>query len=115
MSYEDKKKLLDELEVEESQNVSDDMAISATIIGCLGRGGVNRLKLTAVIFQSLTEVIGQKIDIFSKFGLKKIVVSLISPLAQVVGWGIDIAGPAYRVTIPAVVYISLLRQKQILN
>ena len=49
------------------------------------------------------------------FGLKKIVVGLISPISQVVGWGIDMAGPAYRVTIPAVVYVSLLRQKQMLN
>ncbi len=115
MSYEDKKKLLAELDIDGKENVSGDMEITAMIIGCLGSGGINRLKITAVIFQSLSEITGNKVDIFSKFGLKKIVVGLISPISQAVGWGIDMAGPAYRITIPAVVYISLLRQKQILN
>ena len=115
MSYEDKKKLLTELDIDGKENASSDMEVTAMIIGCLGSGGVNLLKITAVIFQYLSEITGNKVDIFSKFGLKKIVVGLISPISQVVGWGIDMAGPAYRVTIPAVVYVSLLRQKQMLN
>ena len=115
MSYEDKKKLFDELELDGEREISGDMEITAMIIGALGNGGVNRLKITAVIFQSLSEVTGNNVDIFSRFGLKKIVVGLISPISQAVGFGIDMAGPAYRITIPAVVYVSLLRQKQMLN
>lgn len=78
-------------------------------------GGFKSYQLTLIIVNYIMKaILGRGLSLAGNAALTK----TMSVLAGPIGWtitglwtAIDIAGPAYRVTIPAVIHVAVLRQK----
>lgn len=78
-------------------------------------GGFKSYQLTVIIVNAVMKVlIGRGLSFAGNVALTRTMAVLTGPIGWVVTglWtAIDIAGPAYRVTIPAVIQVAVLRQK----
>ncbi len=78
-------------------------------------GGVKSYQLTLIIVNAfMNTILGRSLSLSGNLALTRTLAVLTGPI----GWGmtglwtsVDIAGPAYRVTIPAVIQVAVLRQK----
>lgn len=88
---------------------------TATFIGIFRAGGFYSYQLTLIIANQVAKaILGRGLMLATNAGL----VRVASVLAGPVGWAIsgiwaaiDIAGPAYKVTIPCVIHVAMLRKK----
>ncbi|MCW9699013.1 MULTISPECIES: DUF3944 domain-containing protein [unclassified Avibacterium] len=112
MSLEERQKLLKELGI--SENKPTTQILTTTFIAMFRAGGFKSYKLTLIIVNAvLKALIGRGLSL----GGNALLVRTASILTGPIGWTItalwtaaDIAGPAYRVTIPAVFEIAYLRK-----
>jgi len=78
-------------------------------------GGFKSYQLTLIIVNAILKaILGRGLSLGANAALTRTMAVLTGPIGWVITglWtAIDIAGPAYRVTIPAVIEISALRQK----
>lgn len=115
MSAEEIDELAKELGVEQISDLS-----TSTLIRYFNqvflKGGAGSYQLTLLV---ASLVLGQGLTIAGKTILSRsVAASLAGPIGIALAsvWTlIDIAGPAYRVTVPAVIHIALLRKKQMLK
>lgn len=113
MSDEEKRDLLKEMGGKGGLNKGG-IATSA-FIGIFRAGGFYSYQLTLIIANQIARaILGRGLMLATNAGL----VRFASILAGPVGWAIsgiwtavDIAGPAYKVTIPCVIHVAMLRKK----
>lgn len=113
MSTEEMKKLLDEMNIP-NQGFGKQAFIAALQMA-IKRGGFSSYKMAVIVANAVSRaLLGRGLTIASNAALTR----WLSIFAGPIGWSvtaiwtaIDIAGPAYRVTIPAVVQIAYMRIK----
>ena len=113
MSTEDIKKLLDEMNIP-NQGFGKQAFIAALQMA-IKRGGFTAYKIAVIVANAVSKaLLGRGLTLASNAALTR----WLSVFAGPIGWSvtaiwtaIDIAGPAYRVTIPAVVQIAYMRIK----
>ena len=80
-------------------------------------GGFMSYKLAVIIVNAVVKaLVGKGLPIVANAALTKALSILVGPigLAFAALWiAVDIAGPAFRVTVPAVIFVSFLRQKHL--
>jgi uncharacterized protein YaaW (UPF0174 family) len=88
---------------------------TATFIGIFRAGGFYSYQLTLIIANQIAlAILGRGLMLATNAGI----VRAASTLAGPIGWAItgiwtavDLAGPAYKITIPCVIHIAMLRKK----
>ena len=113
MSTEEMKKLLDEMNIP-NQGFGKQAFIAALQMA-IKRGGFSAYKMAVIVANAISRaLLGRGLTIASNVALTR----WLSILSGPIGWtvtaiwtAIDIAGPAYRVTIPAVVQVAYMRIK----
>lgn len=114
MSTDELKALTEELDIKTKDFTAH--AVTAAIQTLIRTNGLLYYKLALIIANSVAKaVIGRGLTLVGN----QAIVRSISKFAGPIGWALtaawtitDIAGPAYRVTIPAVVQVACLRAKQ---
>lgn len=114
MSDEDKQKLLKEMGGKRNLDLTGPALTNAFII-LFRAGGFKSYQITVIVANAIAKIIfGKGLPFAAGPILTKTMAFLTGPIGWVVTgiWtAIDLAGPAYRVTIPAVIYIAMLRKK----
>jgi uncharacterized protein YaaW (UPF0174 family) len=114
MSKQERKKLAESIGLENIQSFSA-QAMIGIFQAVFRAGGFKSYQLTVIIANAvLKALIGRGLSFGANATLTKTMAILTGPIGWVISslWtAFDIAGPAYRVTIPAVIEISALRQK----
>lgn len=113
MSEAERLKLAKEVGIELTQlNKQAMVAVFQTIFRL---GGIQSYKLTAIVTNTVLQfMFGRSLSLAGNAALGRSISILTGPIgiALTVGWTlIDLAGPAYRVTLPVVVQTALLREK----
>ena len=107
-------------ELAEATGVDINSAITAEVMvgvfqAIFRAGGFKSYQLTLVIVNAIMKaLIGRGLSFAGNAALTRTMAILTGPIGWVITglWtAIDIAGPAYRVTIPAVIQVAVLRQK----
>lgn len=112
MSPEEIEKLGKELGLENTAKLTS-QSLTAIFLAVFRAGGFKSYQLTLIIVNAVLKVlIGRGLPLVGNVLLVRIANILTGPIGWVITglWtAIDIAGPAYRVTIPAVIQIAYLR------
>ncbi|MBE2895695.1 DUF3944 domain-containing protein [Pasteurellaceae bacterium HPA106] len=112
MSHQEIEKLGHELGLENISTLSGETAASA-FITLFRAGGFKSYKLMLIIVNAISKLlIGRGLALAANAGLARGAAILTGPIGWVITgiWAaLDIAGPAYRVTIPAVIQVAYLR------
>ena len=114
MSESEKQELLKEVGDGKNYSITGP-ALTTAFITLFRMGGFKSYQLTLIIANTIVKaVLGHGLRLGANAGLTKIMSILTGPI----GWAItgiwtaiDIAGPATRVTVPAVIYVAMLRKK----
>ncbi len=113
MSEEEKESLLEQAEGKSGLKAGS--VTTATLIGIFRSGGFYSYRLTVIIANQVAKaILGRGLTFATNAALTRFASILTGPI----GWAItgiwtavDIAGPAYKVTIPCVIHIAMLRKK----
>lgn len=96
-----------------TDNINSQVAFAA-IIAAIRGGGFYSYQLALIIANSIARaIIGKGLTFATNATIARTIAMLSGPIgiALTAAWTIiDIAGPAYRVTVPATIYVSLLRK-----
>lgn len=115
MSDDEKKALIKSLNLKTS-NLSS-QAIMAALQLAIRQGGFVSYQIAVIVANSVSKMIlGRGLSLFMNATLTKYISIFAGPIGWVITglWtAIDLAGPAYRVTIPATIYIASLRQSKL--
>ncbi len=113
MSDEDKQKIMDEMGKKGS--LSKGGIATSTFIAIFRSGGFYSYQLTLIIANHIARMIlGRGLMVATNATLVRVASILTGPIGLTIGglWtAVDIAGPAYKVTIPCVIHIAMLRKK----
>lgn len=116
MSPEELKELAESLGVNNSNLLTTEAAIG-TFQALFRAGGFKSYQLTVVIVNAvLKALLGRGLSVIGNATLMRVMSVLTGPVGWAVtgAWtAIDIASPAFRVTIPAVIQIAALRQQHL--
>jgi len=114
MSDEERKELAKSIGLKNTQNFSA-QTMTGVFQAIFRAGGFKSYQLTLIIVNAILKaLIGRGLSLGANAALTRTMAILTGPIGWVITglWtAIDIAGPAYRVTIPAVIEIAALRQK----
>ena len=114
LSPQDLKDLTDELELETTDFTAQ--AVSIALGLAVKRRGFIAYKVAAIVASAVSkQLLGQGLKFGANMGISRTLGFILGPIGWTVtgAWtAADIAGPAYRVTIPAVIQIALLRAQQ---
>jgi uncharacterized protein YaaW (UPF0174 family) len=113
MSNDEKKKFL--ASMSEKAGLSKGGITSAALIAIFRSGGFYSYQLTLMIANQIArQVLGRGLMLATNAGLTRTLSVLTGPIGWVITglWtALDLAGPAYSVTIPCVVHVAMLRKK----
>lgn len=112
MSPEEIKQLADELGINSQKMISSPQGLLGVFLAIYKAGGVQSYKLTLMISNLILSAFGKKLPpVMFNAGFVAMPKPLIGPIGLISGilLAIDIAGAAYRVTIPAVIQVAYLR------
>ncbi len=114
MDDEEVKEMCDELSIKNTDNLNR-QALSAATLTLFRMGGFKSYQLALIVANAVIKAIFQR---GLSLGANAALTRGLSILTGPVGWivtgvwtAIDIAGPAYRVTIPACIVVATLRLK----
>lgn len=114
MSSNEIKQLATEIGIKNTQNITK-QALLASFQTIFKMGGFKSYQLTLIVVNAILKaLIGRGLSLAGNAALTRTVAVLSGPIGWIITglWtAIDIAGPAYRVTIPAVIQVAALRQK----
>jgi uncharacterized protein YaaW (UPF0174 family) len=114
MSDQERKELAKSIGLKNTQSFSA-QTMTGIFQAIFRAGGFKSYQLTLIIVNAILKaIIGRGLSLAANATLTRTMAILTGPIGLVITglWtAIDIAGPAYRVTIPAVIEISALRQK----
>ena len=107
-------KLAEELGIEHASAMRPEM-ITALFIALFRSGGFLSYQITLIVANAILKVlIGRGLTFGGNMLLTRTAAILVGPIGWIIAglWtAIDIAGAAYRVTIPSVIQVAVLRQK----
>lgn len=114
LNDDEKKELLAAIGTYNSKSFNG-QALTVILLRLFAAGGFASYQISVIIANSVVKsLIGRGLSLGANATLTK----TLSILAGPVGWiitglwtAVDIAGPAYRVTIPSVIYVAMLRKK----
>ena len=114
MSDEEKRKLLEEMGGTWNPSLTGP-ALTSAFIALFKMGGFKSYQITLIVVNAIAKFLfGRGIAFAANTAMMRWAAVLVGPI----GWAItgiwttvDLAGPAYRVTIPTVIYIAMLRKK----
>lgn len=113
MSPEEIKQLADELGINSQKMISSPQGLLGAFLAIYKAGGFQSYKLTLMISNLILSAFGKKMPpVMFNAGFVAMPKPLIGPIGWVISGillAIDIAGAAYRVTIPAVIQVAYLR------
>lgn len=113
MSPEEIKQLADELGINSQKMISSPQGLLGAFLAIYKAGGFQSYNLTLMISNLILSAFGKKIPpVMFNAGFVAMPKPLIGPIGWVISGillAIDIAGAAYRVTIPAVIQVAYLR------
>ncbi len=113
MSDEDKQKIMDEMQ--KKGGLKKGGIATSTFITLFRSGGFYSYQLTLIIANEIAKMIlGRGLMLATNATLMKTVSILTGPVGLTISglWTLtDMAGPAYKVTIPSVIHIAMLRKK----
>lgn len=113
MSPEEIKQLADELGINSQKMISSPQGLLGAFLAIYKAGGFQSYKLTLMISNLILSAFGKKIPpVMFNAGFVAMPKPLIGPIGWVISGillAIDIAGAAYRVTVPAVIQVAYLR------
>jgi len=116
MSPEELKELAEATGVKNTSNITA-QAMVGVFQAVFRMGGFKSYQLTLIVVNAIMKaLIGRGLSFAGNAALTRVMAVLTGPIGWVVAgiWtAVDIAGPAYRVTIPAVIQIAVLRQKDL--
>lgn len=116
MSKEELKELADSIGLDNTSSFTAE-GMAGIFQAVFRAGGFKSYQLTVIIVNAvLKALIGRGLSFAANATLTRTVAVLTGPIGWVITglWtAIDIAGPAYRVTIPSVIQIAVLRQKHL--
>lgn len=116
MTPEEIKELAESIGVKNTQNFTA-QAMSGIFQAIFRAGGFKSYQLTLIIVNAILKaLIGRGLSLAANATLVRTMAILTGPIGWVITglWtAIDIAGPAYRVTIPSVIQIAAMRQKHL--
>jgi len=116
MSPEEIKELAESIGLKNTQGFTP-QAMTGIFQAIFRAGGFKSYQLTLIIVNAILKIIiGRGLSFGANAALTRTMAILTGPIGWVITglWtAIDIAGPAYRVTIPAVIEIAALRQKHL--
>jgi UPF0174 protein HP_1588 len=114
MSSDEIKQLATEIGIKNTQNITKQALLGSFQI-IFKMGGFKSYQLTVIIVNAILKVlIGRGLSVAGNVVLTRTLSILTGPIGLAITglWtAIDIAGPAYRITIPAVIQVAALRQK----
>jgi uncharacterized protein YaaW (UPF0174 family) len=114
MSPEELKELADSIGLKNTQGFTP-QAMTGMFQAIFRAGGFKSYQLTLIIVNAILKaILGRGLSLGANAALTRTMAILTGPIGWVITglWtAIDIAGPAYRVTIPAVIEVAALRQK----
>lgn len=116
---------LDDMSEEELRKVMDNLDVRTTGIGkqamvaaiqiAIKRGGFATYKIAVIVANAIAKaLLGRGLSFAANAAMTRLLSICVGPIGWMVTalWtAIDIAGPAYRVTIPAVIQIAYMRAK----
>ncbi|MCF0223387.1 MAG: DUF3944 domain-containing protein [Fibrobacter sp.] len=118
MTPEQRKELAESIGLENTTNFGPE-AFVGIFQAVFTAGGFKSYQLTLIVVNAVVKAIcGRGIALAGNAAITRVFSVLTGPIGWVISglWTIiDIAGPAYRVTLPAVVYVALLRKKYLYN
>lgn len=121
---------LDKMSEEELRELTNDLGIkvagkftkqaaTAALMTAFRLGGFASYKLLVIVANAIAKfILGRGLSLVANAALTRWAAVFVGPVGWIITglWTmVDIAGPAYRVTIPAVIQIALLRQLQIMK
>ncbi|MDP8033828.1 DUF3944 domain-containing protein [Pasteurella atlantica] len=116
MSSSEKQELARSIGIKNTDNVTPEL-LTAAFLKIFKLGGFKSYQLTVIVVNAILKaLIGRGLSFAGNATLTRTMAVLTGPIGWVITglWtAIDIAGPAYRVTIPAVITVIGLRQKYI--
>lgn len=115
MSSQDLKSLAESLGLKNTTSFTSESMVSIAM-GIFNAGGFKSYQLSVIVANGVIKALtGTGLKIATNAGLTKVLSVMTGPI----GWAItalwtaiDVAGGAYRVTIPTVIYVALLRKQQ---
>ncbi len=114
MTDDDKRELLKEMGDKRSASLTGP-ALTSAIMLAFRAGGFLSYQILVIVANAIAKtVLGSGLKFATNAALTKWASILVGPVGWVITgiWtAIDIAGPAYRVTIPAAVFVAMLRRK----
>lgn len=114
MSHEELRELAEATGIENTSAVTTE-AMIGVFQGVFRCGGFKSYQLTVIIANAvLKAILGRGLSVAGNAALTRTMAIITGPIGWVITglWtAIDIACPAYRVTIPAVIQVAVLRQK----
>ena len=112
MSPKQRKELLQEMDIK-TQDFSKQAVIAALQAG-INMGGFFVYQIAVVVANAVAKVvIGNGLAFAANAALARYIAIFAGPIGWIItgAWtAVDVAGPAYRITIPATIYIAALRQ-----
>jgi uncharacterized protein YaaW (UPF0174 family) len=116
MSKEELKELAESLGLKNTSGITS-QALTGIFQAIFKAGGFKSYQLTVIIVNAILKaLIGRGLTFGGNILLTRTMAILTGPIGWIITglWtAVDIAGPAYRVTIPAVIQIAVLRQKHL--
>ncbi len=114
MDDEEVKEMCDELSIENTGNLNR-QALSAAALTLFKMGGFKSYQLAVIVADAVAKtILGRGLSLAGNQVLTRTLSFLTGPVGWIITgvWtAIDIAGPAYRVTIPACIVVATLRLK----
>ena len=111
MTEEDRQKLIKDLGIR-----GIPVGSSATMQAIIKMGGFKSYQIAVIVANSIAKfILGRGLSFAANASLTKIMSIFAGPLGWVISslWTlIDVAGPSYKTTIPCVIHVAMLRQKQ---
>lgn len=115
---------LDKMSEEDLKNISNELGLKTTkftsqaVMGALQiaikQSGFMAYKITLIVANAIAKaVLGRGLSLAANAGIARTIGIFAGPIGWIITglWTVaDIAGPAYRVTIPAVIQVAFLRQ-----
>ncbi|MCQ2088184.1 MAG: DUF3944 domain-containing protein [Bacilli bacterium] len=116
MSQDELNKCAEEAGLKNTNGITAEVLTSA-FLAAFTAGGFMSYQITLIVVNAVAKaLVGRGLALAGNAALTRVMSVLTGPIGWVITglWtAIDIAGPAYRVTIPAVVYVIALRKKYI--
>ncbi len=120
------KNILDKMSLQQRSQVVEDLEIKVTslttqsiidaIQAAIEQNKLVSYKLSLLMANAIAEAIqGKGINLAINAGLARVISVFFGPVVMGAWAAHDIAGPAYRVTIPSVVHIAFMRRKYLYN